>query len=199
MAAQRELLDLRYDLSDSPSPSQKMSRGKPVQAGVRVKLPENLTWDGLAEMTSQQIHENDVFPAGFFPLPHPNHPEGGMLFPHFHIDPAKATAQELAGQELFFGKAKCSTCHPAPVYTDGLMHDLKVERFYEPRMINGMMASVDGPIKTFVLRGIKESSPYLHDGRLLTLDDTVEFFNLVLELKPSAEEKAQLLAFLYTL
>ena len=41
------------------------------------------------------------------------------------------------------------------------------------------MASADGPIKTFPLRGIKDSPPYLHDGRLLTLDDTVEFFNLV--------------------
>ncbi len=37
-----------------------------------------------------------------------------------------------------------------------------------------------GPIKTFTLRGIKDSPPYLHDGRLLTLEDTVEFFNLVL-------------------
>ncbi len=43
------------------------------------------------------------------------------------------------------------------------------------------MASADGPIKTFPLRGIKDSPPYLHDGRLLTLEDTVEFFNLVLE------------------
>ena len=42
------------------------------------------------------------------------------------------------------------------------------------------MASADGPIKTFPLRGIKDSPPYLHDGRLLTLEDTVEFFNLVL-------------------
>ena len=38
----------------------------------------------------------------------------------------------------------------------------------------------DGPIKTFTLRGIKDSPPYLHDGRLLTLADCVEFFNLVL-------------------
>ena len=38
----------------------------------------------------------------------------------------------------------------------------------------------DGPIKTFTLRGIKDSPPYLHDGRCLTLEDTVEFFNLVL-------------------
>ena len=48
------------------------------------------------------------------------------------------------------------------------------------------MAGADGPIKTFPLRGIKDSPPYLHDGRLLTLEDTVEFFNLVLETKLTA-------------
>lgn len=79
------------------------------------------------------------------------------------------------------------------------MHNLKVERFYDPKLVNGVMASADGPIKTFPLRGIKDSSPYLHDDRLLTLEDTVEFFNLVLERKLSAEEKGDLVAYLRTL
>jgi cytochrome c peroxidase len=105
----------------------------------------------------------------------------------------------VRGEELFYGKAKCSTCHTPPYYTDGLMHDLKVERFYKPRMEGGMMITAQGPIKTFPLRGIKESPPYLHDGRLLTLEDTVEFFNLVLELKLVKEEKADLVAFLRAL
>jgi hypothetical protein len=39
----------------------------------------------------------------------------------------------------------------------------------------------------------------LHDGRLLTLDDTVEFFNLVLGTKLADEEKRDLVAFLRTL
>ena len=76
------------------------------------------------------------------------------------------------------------------------MHNLKTERFYKPRMINGRMASADGPIKTFPLRGIKDSPPYLHDGRLLTLEDTVEFFNLILEIKLSDQEKKDLVAFM---
>ena len=76
------------------------------------------------------------------------------------------------------------------------MHNLQVERFYRSRMVNGMMASADGPIKTFPLRGVKDSPPYLHDGRLLTLEDTVEFFNLILETQLGAQEKADLLAFL---
>lgn len=115
------------------------------------------------------------------------------------LDPKKANESELRGQELFFGKAQCAVCHPAPYYTDNLMHNLKVERFYEPRMIQGRMAAVDGPIKTFSLRGIKDSAPYFHDGRLLTLDDTVEFFNLILETKLTGSEKRDLVAFLRAL
>jgi cytochrome c peroxidase len=104
------------------------------------------------------------------------------------LDPAKASDAEKRGEKLFFGKAQCSVCHPAPFYLDDKMHDLHLERFLnEPG---------DGPIKTFTLRGIKESPPYMHDGRCLTLEDTVEFFNLVLELKLTKEEKADLVAFL---
>jgi cytochrome c peroxidase len=76
------------------------------------------------------------------------------------------------------------------------MHNLRAERFYESRMVNGMRASADGPIKTFPLRGIKDSPPYLHDGRLLTLEDTVEFFALVTSVELAAQEKSDLVAFL---
>jgi cytochrome c peroxidase len=76
------------------------------------------------------------------------------------------------------------------------MHNLQTERFYKKQTVLGHTAAGDGPIKTFTLRGIKESPPYLHDGRLLTLDDTVEFFNLVLQTKLTAAEKADLVAFL---
>ncbi|MGV3773258.1 MAG: cytochrome B6 [Verrucomicrobiales bacterium] len=104
------------------------------------------------------------------------------------LDPAKATESELRGEKLFFGKAQSASCHTPPAYLDHQMHDLKLERFLnEPG---------DGPIKTFTLRGIKESPPYLHDGRLLTLEDTVEFFNLVLELKLTPEEKKDIVAFM---
>jgi cytochrome c peroxidase len=99
------------------------------------------------------------------------------------LDPAKASPAELRGQEVFFGKGQCAACHTPPFYTDNLMHNLQVERFFKPVTINNMLAGADGPIKTFPLRGIKDSPPYLHDGRLLTLEDTVEFFNLVLGTK----------------
>jgi cytochrome c peroxidase len=116
-----------------------------------------------------------------------------------HLDRTKASPAEMRGEQLFFGKARCAECHPAPLFTDNFMHDLQTERFYEPAMINGRMATAGGPTKTFPLRGIKDSPPYLHDDRLLTLDDTVEFFNLVLGTKLSEDEKHDLVAYLYCL
>jgi cytochrome c peroxidase len=401
------LLAERYDLSNRAASGVTMSRGKAVQEGIRVKLPGGITWDKLAAMTPEDIQSSGAFPKGFFPLPHPNHGEGGMLFPKFAIDeikkqedrdltrfdldfdlpdhlvaefpapiylttrpdlgdvsqgklvtianfyelfngilnpkqleglrllltpfpqqqfnqtedrrserpsrgvacldchanghtnasthlvgdirpqhfrhridtpslrgvniqrlfgsqralktvedftefeqraayfdgdpviatkkgvnvldrgsqvhdmaefqelldfppapklgidgkldPRKVSQAELRGQTLFFGKANCASCHPAPYYTDNLMHNLRTERFYKPVMINGRFASADGPIKTFPLRGIKDSPPYLHDGRLLTLEDTIEFFNLVAGTKLAAQEKQDLLAFLRAL
>ncbi|HET9931849.1 MAG TPA: cytochrome B6, partial [Polyangiaceae bacterium] len=399
-ARQSTLLMDRYDLSDNPHPTVRMSAGKAVQRGARVKLPSGASFDALAFMTPAEIRSQDVFPLGFYPLPHPKQPEGGMVFPHFHIEevlrqtgrdltrfdldfdipdtflpefpppiyltthpelgdvsqgqlvttdnyydlfkcilnpkqldglrllltpfpqqqfnpiddrrsarpslgvacfdchanghtnaathlvgdirpqelrhridsvslrgvniqrlfgsqralmsiedftefeqraayfdgdpvlatkkgmnildrgaqvqtmaefqkildfpPAPklgldgmlnqevATAAEIRGQTLFFGKARCSTCHAPPYYTDLTMHDLELERFFAPKMINGIMANGDGPIKTFALRGLKDSPPYLHDGRLLTIEDTVEFFNLVLGTRLTTQEKSDL-------
>ena len=404
---QADLLAERYELANRAATGVTMSRGKPVQEGVRVKLPAGTSWAQLAGLNSNDIRERGLFPKGFLPLPHPNHPEGGMLFPKFPIDeikkqeardltrfdldfdlpdhllpefpapiflttrpdlgdvsqgklvtidnfyelfngilnpkqleglrllvtpfpqqqfnqtedrrtekasrgvacfdchanghtnaathlvgdirpqefrhridtpalrgvniqrlfgsqralktvedftefeqraayfdgdpviatkkgvnmlergsqvhfmaefqalldfppapkldlfgkldPGKATAAELRGQEVFFGKGQCSACHTPPYYTDNLMHNLQVERFFKPQMVNGRFATADGPIKTFPLRGIKDSPPYLHDGRLLTLEDTVEFFNLVLGTKLTDQEKQDLVQFLRTL
>jgi cytochrome c peroxidase len=407
MRRQTALLEQRYDLSNRPAQGVTMSRGKPLQQGVRVKLPAGMTWEKLAALTPEETKERDLFPQGFLPLPHANHPEGGMVFPKFAIDeikkqedrdltrfdlefdipehflpefpapvylttrpdlgdvsrgklitienyyelfngvlnpkqleglrllltpfaqqqfnqaedrrserpsrgvacfdchanghtnaafhlvgdirpqefrhriettslrgvniqrlfgsqralksvedftefeqraayfdgdpviatkkgvnplergsqvhfmtevqeildfppapkldlfgkldPKKASAQEMRGQELFFGKAQCASCHAAPYYTDNLMHNLQTERFFKARMVNGLMENADGPIKTFPLRGIKDSPPYMHDGRLLTLEDTVEFFNVVFQLKLANQEKGDLVAFMRAL
>ena len=152
MARQLALLRERYDLSDRPAPGVTMARGKPVQAGVRVKLPPGMTWDRLAGLDPATIRERDLFPKGFLPLPHPIHPSGGMIFPHSQIE-------ELLRQE-----------------------NRDLTRF-----------DVDFDLPDPFL---PEFPPYLHDGRLLTLEDTVEFFNLVLELKLKTDEKADLVAFL---
>jgi cytochrome c peroxidase len=107
------------------------------------------------------------------------------------LDPAQATESERRGEAVFFGKGQCATCHVPPFYLDHLMHDLHVERFVNEAPL--------GPMKTFTLRGIKDSPPYLHDGRCLTLEDTVEFFNLVLGLQLAPQEKSDLVAFMKAL
>ena len=115
------------------------------------------------------------------------------------LDRTKASPSELRGEALFNGKARCASCHPAPYYTDNSMHNLKAERFYKQEQVNGMMMADDGPIKTFPLRGIKDSPPYLHDGRCFTLEDTVEYFNLIQQLHLTAQEKEDMVAFLRSL
>ncbi len=407
MKQQRALLNARYDLANRPVQGVTMTKGKPVQGGVRVKLPQGITWQQLATMKPDEIRRRNLFPAGFRPLPHPKQAEGGMLFPAFHIqeikrqegrdlnrfdvdfdipdpflpefpppifltsrpdlgdvsqgklvttanffelfngilnpkqlnglrllvsqfpqqqfnqtadrrsilpsigvacfechanghtnasthlvgdirpqafrrridtptlrgvnqqrlfgsqralrsvedftefeqraayfdgdpviaqkkgvhildrgdevqamaefqelldfppapkldvfnrlDPTKATAAEMRGEKLFFGKARCAECHASPIFSDNFMHDLKAERFYEPTLVSGRFETAGGPTKTFPLRGIKDSPPYLHDGRLLTLDDTVEYFNLVLGLQLADAEKRDVVAYLYCL
>ncbi|MFO0202144.1 MAG: cytochrome B6, partial [Alphaproteobacteria bacterium] len=84
-----ELLAERYDLGDHPASDAKMARSKPVQGQVRTRLSSGITWDKLNAMSPSEIRDQGLFPAGFMPLPHPNHPEGGMLFPKFHIEEIK--------------------------------------------------------------------------------------------------------------
>jgi cytochrome c peroxidase len=128
-------------------------------------------------------------------------PPAPKLDPRGRLDPAKANAQELAGEKVFLGKGRCAECHvPQTAFMDQQMHDLKLERFYRVGQVaNDQVAIPDGPIKTFTLRGIKDSPPYLHDGRLPTLADTVEFFNLVLGLRLTQPEKDSLVAYMLAL
>jgi cytochrome c peroxidase len=128
-------------------------------------------------------------------------PPAPKLDPFGRLDASKATEQELAGEQVFMGKGRCAQCHiPQTSFLDNNMHDLKLERFYKPGQIHNDQAALpDGPIKTFTLRGIKDSPPYLHDGRLITLADTVEYFNLVLSLKLTQPEKESLVAYMLAL
>jgi cytochrome c peroxidase len=120
-----------------------------------------------------------------------DYPPAPKLDPLMRLDPTLASAAELRGETLFHGKAQCSKCHYGPAFVDDYMHDLQIERFYVGRP--------EGPIKSFPLRGIKDSPPYLHDGRCPTLHDVVEFFNLVLQLQLTHEDKDDLVAYLLCL
>lgn len=120
-----------------------------------------------------------------------DYPPAPKLGPNMKLISSKSTEAELRGEAIFNGKGQCAACHYGPAFVDDYMHDLQVERFYVGRP--------EGPIKTFPLRGIKDSPPYLHDGRLPTLADTVEFFNLVLELQLNQQEKDDLVAYMLAL
>src|SRR5262249_7540409 len=119
-------------------------------------------------------------------------PPAPKLTPLGRLDPAKATESELRGEQLFFGKAQCASCHPAPSYLDNQMHDLQLERFLKDE-------AGGGPIQTFTPPGIKDSPPYMHDRPRPPLEGTLRFFNVVLGVKLTKDEKSDLVAFMRTL
>jgi hypothetical protein len=75
-----DLLNERYDLSDRPAPGATMERGKPLQEGVRVKLPAGMTWERLAAMSPDEIREHDLYPKGFYPCRIPTIPRAASSF-----------------------------------------------------------------------------------------------------------------------
>src|SRR5579883_3172356 len=147
MKRQMDLLAERYDLSDRPASGVTMSRGKAVQQGVRAKLPQGATWDQLAAMSPEDIRSRKLLPAGFMPLPHPNHPEGGMLFPKFLIDEVKKqTDRDLTRFDLDFDLPDHLLPEfPPPIYltTRPDLGDVSqgeqvtIENFYE--LFNGIL------------------------------------------------------------
>src|SRR3990172_8312530 len=112
------LLAERYELADRAAPGVTMSRGKPVQEGVRVKLPKDITWEKLTAMSPEDIKAKDLWPAGFFPLPHPHHEAGGMVFPQPLIDETKRqTDRDLMRFDLDFDLPQHLLPEfPAPIY-----------------------------------------------------------------------------------
>ena len=65
-------------------------------------------------------------------------------------------------------------------------------------MITGQWADI-GKFKEQVLRALAARAPYFHNGSAMTLEDVVEFFNVILETKLNPEEKKDLVAFLQQL
>ena len=84
---QRALLEGRYDLSNRPMPGVVMSGGrKHVQEGVRIKLPDGVTWDELSSRSPVEIRNRELLPQGFLPLPHVKQATGGQVFPDPQIE-----------------------------------------------------------------------------------------------------------------
>jgi len=98
---------------------------------------------------------------------------------------AQMKPEEISAQGLFPYPTL-----PHPLQSNGgQVFHLHTERFLKNE-------PPDGPIKAFTLRGTKDGPPYLHDGRYLTLEDTAEFFNLVLQLRLTPQEKTDVVEFM---
>jgi cytochrome c peroxidase len=151
-----DLLSARYDLSNRPAKDATMSRGKPLQEGIRVKLPAGVNWDQLASLSPTEIRDKNLFPRGFYPLPHPNHAEGGMVFPKFEINEVvKQEGRDLTRFDLDFDLPDHFLPEfPAPIYltTRPDLGDLSqgklvtIENYYElfngilnPKQLEGLM------------------------------------------------------------
>lgn len=93
------------------------------------------------------------------------------------------SAAAQRGESLFFGRAGCASCHPAPLFSDapdGGFHALGVGGSREPADpgragVTGR-ESDRGAFKTPGLRDVARSAPYLHDGSLLGLWQVVELY-----------------------
>jgi cytochrome c peroxidase len=91
----------------------------------------------------------------------------------FDLGTMSAAAQR--GQELFQGKGGCVGCHGGPLFTDNDLHALGVPQAagdQDPGAPNP-----PGAFNTPTLRDIANTAPYMHNGRLGTLREVVEFYN----------------------
>ena len=151
MARQADLLNRRYELANQPIPGVMMAGGgKPVQDGVRVKLPAGLTWDSLAAMTPDEIRRRGLLPEGFMPLPHVKQATGGQVFPNRQIDEIRLKeSRELRRFDVNFDLPDHLTPEfPPPLFLTTQPHLgdvsrgqlLTIKNFYE--MMNGIVTPV---------------------------------------------------------
>jgi cytochrome c peroxidase len=121
----------------------------------------------------------------------------------------------VRGLALFKGKARCILCHNGPNFTDNKFHNLGVPQagLLKEDLGRYMVTKAEkdkGAFKTPTLRSIVETAPYMHDGVFRTLEEVIDFLDqggganphlspLVKPLGLSAEEKADLIAFLKAL
>lgn len=79
------------------------------------------------------------------------------------------TQQQIEGFKLFNEKAKCSTCHQPPNFTDNGFHNIGLKSYAEENHLIGRkkvvpLKMLDGAFKTPTLRDIALRAPYFHDG-----------------------------------
>ena len=93
----------------------------------------------------------------------------------------------VRGRTLFFGRARCTTCHSGLNFTDGLFHNTGVmgddlgraafDRVGEFQMRPYPFFQMKRAFKTPSLRNVALTAPYQHDGSEATLLEVVTFYN----------------------
>lgn len=121
----------------------------------------------------------------------------------------KAALSEAAqrGLKLFNGKANCKACHSGPSFTDSAFHNIGLDSADEGRMAISKLPGDKGAMKTPTLRDIAKTAPYMHHGKLNTLEEVVAHYNKggnnnpqqdeeIFPLKLSDQELADLVTFM---
>lgn len=113
-------------------------------------------------------------------------------------------AQE--GEKLFFGVAKCGTCHNAPLFSDDNFHKVQPENELSANKIKdyGLFDVTKNEenknfFRTPSLRNASLTSPYWHDGSAKTLIEAIQKHNLEINQKLSLKDIDKLTAFIETL
>jgi Cytochrome c peroxidase len=106
-------------------------------------------------------------------------------------------AAAARGAAIFFSKAKCATCHPAPLYADNQLHsadELGVDDFEASR-------SPTGKYRTTPLGGLfaREKGGFYHDGQFADLSALVNHYDAHLKTYLTDQEKKDLIQFLKSL
>jgi cytochrome c peroxidase len=165
----------------------------------------------LAQYVRSIVSYQTKYDVGRAAFP-PNQNPGQVNFSNF-------TAQENQGKQLFFGVAACARCHGTETFTAPGARNNGLDLIFSDNGVGAVTGNTaqNGQFKTPSLRGIELSAPYMHDGRVATLEEVVEHYstgvknhpNLSIELKNpngtprnlnlNSEQKAALVAFLKTL
>ncbi|HEY0780141.1 MAG TPA: hypothetical protein VGD56_19400, partial [Gemmatirosa sp.] len=110
----------------------------------------------------------------------------------FRGDRGALTREERRGANLFLGRARCGTCHYAPLFagsTPPLFQSVDAEVLGVPAAGSGRIdadpgrGAIDGrpehlhAFKTPSLRNVARTAPYMHDGAFRTLDAVVRFYD----------------------
>ena len=127
-------------------------------------------------------------------------------------DDAAISEAAKRGFALFNGKANCAACHTGWAFTDSSFHDIGTA--HDDDIGRGRLfpssTALKYAFKTPTLRDVAHRAPYMHNGSVPTLEAVIDLYDRGgidrpsrdAEIHPlglSAEEKADLIAFLRTL